>query len=298
MIAGHGHGHDRGDFDLVADGDGAFFASANSQDRGMRRVDHGGEILDAEHAQIRDRKTTAFELRRLELLGARAFRKGFDLIRDDREAFLFGAKYDRRDQPEVERHRDADISMLVPQHCCFGPAGVDLRHAYERERASLDDKVVHRKLVAVLFRRSFVETRSGGNQIVNAAIDRQIEVRNENLRGGEPARDRSAHGIVRDLVEVSRLEESACVGKRRDRARRYGCAWFGSCDWLLTRLGALDIGLDDPSAWTGARQAREFDPFLLGDASRQWRSKHALGPVRAARFGRCSGRYRSGWWRR
>src|SRR5665647_1211494 len=38
-----------------------------------------------------------------------------------RERLALGLAHDRRDQPARDRHRDADVGMLVVQHAGFGP---------------------------------------------------------------------------------------------------------------------------------------------------------------------------------
>src|ERR1700761_6392739 len=86
VIAGQRDGHHRRGLDLVADHHSALLACAHCHDRGMRRVDHGGEILDAEHAEIGDREGAALELLRLQLLGAGALGQRLHLVGDDGKA--------------------------------------------------------------------------------------------------------------------------------------------------------------------------------------------------------------------
>src|SRR5689334_24351883 len=46
VVAGQRHAHDPGDLDLAVAHDRPFLAGADREDGRMRRVDHGGEILD------------------------------------------------------------------------------------------------------------------------------------------------------------------------------------------------------------------------------------------------------------
>src|SRR5258708_4480521 len=54
VIAGQSHAHQLRDFDLAVLDDRALLASADREDGGVWRVDHGGKILDAVHPEVGD----------------------------------------------------------------------------------------------------------------------------------------------------------------------------------------------------------------------------------------------------
>src|SRR5258705_370500 len=56
----------------------------------------------------------------------------------------------RRDQAARDGNRDPDVGTVMLEHAAFGPGGVGVRHALQRERERLDDKVVDRELVGGL----------------------------------------------------------------------------------------------------------------------------------------------------
>ena len=55
----------------VADDD-AFLGRAHGEDRGLRRIEDGDELLDAVHAEVRDRERAALEVLAAELAVAGA----------------------------------------------------------------------------------------------------------------------------------------------------------------------------------------------------------------------------------
>src|SRR3984893_2018055 len=85
MIAGQGHAHHMRDLDLAAARHGPFLAGTDRKDGGVRRVDHGSEMIDPVHAEIGDRSGAAPILLRLELAGPRPRRKILHLARDRRQ---------------------------------------------------------------------------------------------------------------------------------------------------------------------------------------------------------------------
>src|ERR1043166_9662037 len=83
--------------------------SAHRQDRRLRRIDHRGEVLDAEHAKIGDGETAALVFLRLELLGARPLGQRLHLVGEDGQTLLLGTEHDGGDEAEIERYGDGDI---------------------------------------------------------------------------------------------------------------------------------------------------------------------------------------------
>src|SRR5712671_2166960 len=59
VIAGQRDAHDVGGLDLAAPHHRPLLAGADREDRSVRRVDHGGEILDTVHAEVGHRRGAA-----------------------------------------------------------------------------------------------------------------------------------------------------------------------------------------------------------------------------------------------
>ena len=70
MIARERHGHEVARDDLAVAHDRPRLERADREDRGLRRVDHRDEALDAEHPEVRDRERAARELGRGDGAGA------------------------------------------------------------------------------------------------------------------------------------------------------------------------------------------------------------------------------------
>src|SRR5712671_2420714 len=76
---------------------------------------------------------------------ARALGKLAHLGGDRRERLGFGLPDDRRDQPAIDRYRDANVGMLKAQDAVVCPGRIRLRHPLERDAPRLDDEIVDRK---------------------------------------------------------------------------------------------------------------------------------------------------------
>jgi hypothetical protein len=88
------------------------------------------------------------------------------LVGDGRQRLGLGLADDRRDQPAGDRHRDADVGVLVLEHAALGPGHVGVRHALQRQRQRLDDEVVDRELVG---RLAVLVLRRGGVDLLARA---------------------------------------------------------------------------------------------------------------------------------
>src|SRR5580692_2904325 len=71
---------------------------ADREDRGVRRIDDGGELAHAVHAEIGDRRRAALVIRRLKLLVARARGEVLHFRRNGADRFGLGATDDWCDQ--------------------------------------------------------------------------------------------------------------------------------------------------------------------------------------------------------
>src|SRR5262245_16954116 len=98
VIGGQRHGHQHRGFDPAAAHHRPLLAGADRQDGRVRRVDDGGEILDAVHAEVRHGGGAALILLGLELARPRPRREILHLVGDGGERFRLGATDHRRNQ--------------------------------------------------------------------------------------------------------------------------------------------------------------------------------------------------------
>ena len=110
--------HHRGDRELAVLHDGALLAGADRQDAALRRVDDGGELLDAEHAEIGDREAAALDTPRASAC-RRARRRARSFISAEicARPFFVGVADDRRDQAAGDGDGDRDVDAVVHDAC-------------------------------------------------------------------------------------------------------------------------------------------------------------------------------------
>ncbi len=89
--------------------DGRVLDRADREDRDLRRVEHGDELLDAVHPEVRDREGPALEIGELELPVARARHDvgavGGDLL----DRLAIGVADHRDDEAARRRDGEADV---------------------------------------------------------------------------------------------------------------------------------------------------------------------------------------------
>ncbi len=130
-----------------------------------------------------------------------------------------------------------------------------------------------------------VDLLARGHQLVDHAIDREVEVRDVLRRRSEALRDDAAHVVVRDdLVGAFLVERTHLVvgGKRERRAgRRSGCpgrpptARRPDAFRPLPSFAAFHVARDHAAMRARARDARDVDAGVLRHAARQRRREHA-----------------------
>ncbi len=172
-------------------------------------------------------------------------------------------------------------------------------HGLQRHGQRLDDEIVERELegARAVLRRHGVQPRAGGEQRVELAVDRQIEMRDGLLRQREPFGDEAAHGVVRhDVIRPGIVErEHLAVGESARRLRRLlpdqlVAASLGRVfDRVrlgvhrLDRLGRtqglargkLDVGFDDAAMRARAVERCKVEPELAREPAGERRSKDA-----------------------
>ena len=217
----------------------------------MRRIDHGGEILDAVHAEVGDRGGAALIFLRLEFARPGSRREILHLARNRRQRFGLGLADNRRNQSARHRHGDADVGMLVFHHAAFGPAHIAIRYPLQGNCHRLDDKIVDRKLVERLFLFvgwcGRIDLLAGGEQLADIAIDGQIVMRYGLHRRGQPLGNGPPHAVMRhDLVRAGFEQREDLLVRHRGRdARRAGHGWWRLQP--LARLRLFHIARDHPA---------------------------------------------------
>lgn len=156
VVAAQGHGHHGshavrlGSRGLGFVGDDLLLGATDGKDAGLRRVDHGGELLDPVHPEVRYRERSALEFRGLQLLLLGLGGEVLDVLRDGDEAFLVSVEYNRREEAIVGADRDVDVHVVVPPDEIPHPCAVGDRLLPQRQGSSFDNEVVHRQLVLAL----------------------------------------------------------------------------------------------------------------------------------------------------
>ena len=227
--------------------DDALLARADGEDRDLRRVEHGDELLDAEHAEVRDRERAALEVVLLQLVVARALHEVGARAGDLGDAQALGVADHRDDETLRRGDGDADVRARVDLDLAVDVVRVDVAVAHERRGRHARQHVGDgRPLVRVQLAQPLDERE----RLRHVGRDDELEDgRLPSLR--EPARDRLA-----DARELSRLDLSRVLDCGHGRRGR---------------LGALDVLGDDPPVRAGALDLRDVDAALARDPARQRR---------------------------
>src|SRR5689334_13674868 len=99
MVAAHRDAHARAHGERTIDYHGHVGHRTDGEDRDLRRIDDRRELVDPEHAEIRDGRGRARVFLRRELALTRALRELAGLARDLADALAIRIGDDRRDQP-------------------------------------------------------------------------------------------------------------------------------------------------------------------------------------------------------
>ena len=217
---------------------------ADRKDRRLRRVQHGHELLDPEHAEVRDRERAVGEIVPLELAFPGAADEAGPVCGDLLDRLPIGVADHRHDEPVRRGDGDADVRHGEAEDLVAREVGVHRPMAQERGRRDLRQQVAHRRLrlaVAEASDEPLAQLQGAGH------VDRQRQLEDRRLpRLGQATRDRLARRRQLDLLDLS--------GRRRDGGRR-GRLRRGDG-------AALDIIGDDPAFGAAAGQCRDVDPLL------------------------------------
>src|SRR5881394_623049 len=216
-------------------------------------IDHRREVLDVEHAEVRDAERRAGVLLGLEPTIARAAGKLARFGADLTQALQVGVSDHRRDQSILDRHRHPDVDLVpVPDVILLEP-GVAGAMLHEREGDGFDDDVVERDFPA-FFTELLVERLASFRGALHVDLGREEEMRYGAERCRETLRDRLA-----DLSEGDVLvgdTRASCVVRR---------AWCR----CRCRRGPFDIALDHATTRPGTLHELQVDARVSGDSSRE-----------------------------
>ena len=172
---------------------------ADRQDGRVRRIDDRRELAHTVHAQIGDGARTALIFVGLEFFLARTVGEIAHFGGNCGDRFAVGVADHRRDQPAVERDRDADIGIAEAQDTVARPDRIGAGNALQRRRPGLDDEIIERKLecrlARLVFRRGGIRLFAHRDQPAGIEIGREIEMRNCLLGLDQPRRDGAAHRV-------------------------------------------------------------------------------------------------------
>src|SRR5882724_1815680 len=142
VVAGERDRHALPHDDLVVLDDRLLAYGPHGEDGPLGRVDDGGEVADAQHAEVRDGERRACVLLGPKLPVARALGHLARLRGDLTDGLLVGVADDRRGEAVLDRDGHADVDAGVLDDGLLGEGGVGLGDAAQRERAGLEDEVV------------------------------------------------------------------------------------------------------------------------------------------------------------
>ena len=263
VIAAHGDAHALPNFQGAIHDDRFFLNAANGENPRFRRVDDRGELVDAEHAEVRYGECCAGILLGQELALTCPLGEIARLPGNVPERQTIGVEQYRCDETVFhgDGHRDVDAIELTD--LVVEPVRVDLGVLRQGERDGFDHDVVERHLVLIAH---LGELRAHFGGTSGVELGGQEKCGDGPVRFREPPRDRFSDLSERDVLEVALGRES--IG-------RSGSSSAAGC------LGVLDVALDDAATWSGALNSAELDSFLGRQSARERRC--ALTPIRGRR---------------
>src|SRR5688572_7437747 len=116
MVTTHGDTELAAHHDVALHDHGTLFNAADRKNTSLGWIDDRREVVDAEHAQVRDREGRARVFVRLEPPLARAAGEFARLLRDLAKSLLIGVKNDGRYQAIFDRHGHAEVDTIEVAH--------------------------------------------------------------------------------------------------------------------------------------------------------------------------------------
>ncbi len=192
---------------VAVDDDGRVLHGADGEDRDLRRVEHGDELLDAEHAEVRDRERAALHVGQGQLAVAGAADEVRAGAGDLLHAPPVGVTDDRDDEPVRRRDRHADVRGRVRWTSSPAKVAFSARCCISATPTSLVRRSLTVGLTSPSARRATSCSRRWS--VSDMSID-TLELEHRGRPGiGEPACDRLAgRAELDDLDLAARRERS------------------------------------------------------------------------------------------
>ena len=251
MVARERYVHHRGDADLAVDDDGRVLDGADREDRHLRRVEDGDEVLHAVHAQVRDRERAAVHVLARQLAATRPADEVGARAGDLLHRPSLGISDHGHDEPVGRSDRDADVSRRMAAKLLAVERRVDGAVARERDPDELREEVVDGGLGVPLAGASH-ELLPQVQRLRHVHRDAELEDRGGPCLGEAPG----------DRLACCRQGNDLGLRARAERLRRGG----PGC-----RLRPLDVLGDDAPVRARARQRGKVEPSFPRDAPCQRR---------------------------
>ena len=191
---------------------GRLLDGSDREDRDLRRVEHGDELLDAEHAEVRDRERAALHVLQRQLAVAGAADEIGAGAGDLLHAAPVGVADDRHDEPVRSRDGHADVRPGMTMDLLAGEGRVDGAVADERDADEPGEQVVDGRLHVALG-QARDELLAEVQRLRHVDRDAELEDRCR-PRLGEPARDRLADRGQRDDLDLAGRRPGSAAGGR------------------------------------------------------------------------------------
>ena len=163
--------------------------ATHSEDARIRRIDDGGELVDAKHAEVRNREGVAFPIARLEFLVFGLLGKLAHFDTDLAKRLHVRMAHHRHEQAVFNRHGHTDVDVLVEANAVLQPAAVHGRVVLEGHGHGLHDHVVEADPV----RSAVVDGLAGRHRRVHVNGQAQVEVRGREFALGQTTGNGLAH---------------------------------------------------------------------------------------------------------
>ena len=221
---------------------------ADGEDRDLRGVEDGDELLDPEHPEVRDREGPALEVGELELPVARTGHDVGAIQRDLLDGLAVGVADHRHDEAARRRDCETDVRGGEAVDPPLDEVRVDRTMAHERRRDDSGQHVRDGRLRLALA-QELDHALARRDELGRVRADRELED-GRLPRFREPPRDRLARRRELDDL-VLRLG-----ARRRGRGSR-------------PERRLLHVLRDDAALGPGADDLREVDTALTGDSPRE-----------------------------
>ena len=247
--------HQRRHIDLAVDDDRGLLHGTNREDRDLWRIDHGDELLHAEHAEVRDREGAAIHVLACQLALAGATYEIGAGAGDLLHAATVGVADDRHNEAVRSRNGHADVRPGMTVNLLTGERRVDGAVPHERDAHKTGEKVVDGRLHIALG-QARDELLAEMQRLRHIDRDSELEDRCRPCLG-KSARNRLAdrsHGDDLDFFGQSRQRGLLHRGRRATTGR-----------------GVPDVLGDDAAVRPRPRERREVDAALARDPPGQRR---------------------------